>query len=78
MIAIEFPLRQWQSLFPPNVRKDSNPVLYDMPNGLTIELNQIAMPWEWASIDVLVEFDNEKDAAWFILSYGGKILPWQQ
>jgi len=74
MNKVEITLTRWQEIFQGCVW-DGDGLEYRMSNGLVISSENIIMPWEWAGSNVLVAFEEEKDAAWFILSYGGEMDP---
>jgi len=59
-----------------------NSVIYHLSNGLEVTSNDITMPWD-KTADVLnpdksvfrvtVNFQDDKEATWFVLSYGGEL-----
>lgn len=54
---------------------NGNPATYELQCGLSISINNITSPkinW-WSGEHYVIRFDNEEDAAWFVLAVGGEI-----
>ena len=81
MSKVRITLETWSKVFA-HSKLTKNSIIYYLSNGLEVTSNDITMPWDkvvdildpdLSGLRVTINFEEEKEATWFVLSYGGEL-----